>query len=71
MDYKNYTNEPIKETTPKSFKLEQPEFERVGMAKEMENLFILLKSKGLFKDYNLYDDWQERENKSKVGAKLN
>jgi DNA-binding MarR family transcriptional regulator len=40
------------------------EFERVGASKGMERLFNLLKSKGLFREYKSYEDWQKAKTKS-------
>lgn len=54
--------EPIGETIPKSFRLEQHKFEKVDMAGRMKELFSLLKSKGLFKDFASYEKFRKINN---------
>jgi hypothetical protein len=58
--------EKIPEPTSDRFRLPEPEagLKRVEMAKGMERLFNLLKSKGLFREYQNYQHWQKAKAKS-------
>ena len=51
--------EPTGETIPKSFRLEQPKFEKVESSGRMKELWNLLKSKELFKDFVSYEKFKE------------
>lgn len=46
----------------KKFRLSEPKFEKVGMVKKMKKLFDLLKIKGLFKEYQSYEEWYDKKN---------
>jgi hypothetical protein len=58
--------EKVPEPISGKFRLPEPEggLKRVEMAKDMERLFNLLKSRGLFREYENYQHWQEAKAKS-------
>jgi hypothetical protein len=57
--------ERVPEPISDRFRLPEPEsgLKGVEMAKGMERLFNLLKSKGLFREYENYQDWQRAKAK--------
>jgi hypothetical protein len=58
--------EKVPEPISGRFRLPEPKggLKRVEIAKDMERLFNLLKSRGLFREYENYQDWQKAKTKS-------
>jgi len=58
--------EPVKEVVSKEFRLPEPEFQSVDSCEGMKRLFNLLKLKGLFQEYESYEEWCGEKYREKV-----